>query len=255
MNFYVYVIRFVDGHYYYGYHPTYGNDPQFDNYYGTPVTHKEKWLTTMFWKEILGLYETFEEADAAEQALIRPYYKSDPLCLNQNCGGAVSPELCRVGGQRGGNTNKKSGQAHECGKKYGRIAAESGQLAEARKCVDREKQRESVRKSGKITGKKAVESGQFAECQEAARIATIARLSEKDTDGKSLVAKKMAQASHKVKDKDGKSVLARENGKKAGVLPWWTNGTVERRSWESPGEGFKPGRLKVSQRTKKIESK
>jgi len=166
MNFYVYVIRFVDGYYYYGYHPTYGNDPQFDTYYGTPVTHSEKWLTTMYWKEILGLYETFEEADAAEQALIRPCYKSDPFCLNENCGGAVSPELCRVGGQRGGNTNKKSGQAYEWGKKYGRIAVESGQLAAAREKIDKEKQRKKARESGKINGRKAVESGQFREAQE-----------------------------------------------------------------------------------------
>jgi hypothetical protein len=131
MNFYVYVIRFVDGHYYYGYHPTYGNNPQLDNYYGTPITHKEKWLDTMFWKEVLGLYETFKEANAAEQALIRPCYKTDPFCLNENCGGAVSPEQCRVGGNVSGKKHalNKTGvcgrvpeKIKEDGRKGGSIA-------------------------------------------------------------------------------------------------------------------------------------
>lgn len=193
MNFYVYVIRFVDGHYYYGYHPTYGNDPQFDSYYGTPVTHREKWLTTMYWKEVLGLYETFEEADAAEQALIQPCYKTDALCLNENCGGAVSPELCRLGGQRGGNKNKETGQAYEWGKKYGRIAVESGQLAEARKNINWDTYAERTLSVKKENGRRAVESGQFREAQEKSWESTRKRHADKDQNGKSILAKRMRE--------------------------------------------------------------
>lgn len=244
MNFYVYVIRFIDGHYYYGYHPTYGNDPRLDNYYGTPVTHREKWLTTMYWKEIIGLYETFEEADSAEQALIRPCYKADPLCLNENCGGAVSLELCRVGGIRGGNKNKETGQAYEVGYKYGRIAVETGQLAQARAKIDWTTYAERTREVKKENGRRAVESGQFREAQEKSWEILRERFEEKDEDGKSVFAKGLAKKSHEVKDENGKSALAVKNGKKAGKLPWWNNGVVEKRSYTQPMGDFIRGRLK-----------
>ena len=238
------MIRFVDGHYYYGYHPTYGNDPQFDKYYGTPVTHREKWLTTMFWKEITGLYETFEEADVAEQDLIRPKYKSDPLCLNENCGGAISPQLCRVGGVRGGDTNKKSGQAHEFGKTYGRIAVESGQLSDAREKINWKTYAERTLEVKIRNGKKAVESGQLQEAHKQAVKATKLRHSFKDEDGKSLLAKELAQKSHINKNNDGKSINAVNAGRKSGVLPWWYNPTTGERKRQivSPGEGWEPRR-------------
>jgi hypothetical protein len=184
----------------------------------------------MFWKEVLGLYETFEEADAAEQDLIRRCYKTDPLCLNENCGGAVSPELCKTGGQRGGNTNKQSGQAYEWGKKYGRIAVESGQLAEARKCIDRDKQRAKASEVGKINGRKAVESGQFKDAQEKGWESTRER--------------------HQIKNAEGKSILAVSMGLKGGILPWWNNGQTERRSFDCPGPQFNPGRLPAPESTR-----
>lgn len=244
MNFYTYVIRFVDGHYYFGYHPTYGNDPLFDKYYGTPVTHREKWLTTMYWKEVINFYETFEEADKAEQELIRPCYKTDPLCLNENCGGAVSPELCKVGGIRGGATNKASGQAYEWGKRYGRVAAESGQLAQAREKIDKEKQRKAVKESGKRTGKMAVESGQLREAHAKAMEALKELHSVKDEKGRSVLAVEIGKKAHQRKDENGKSVLAVLNGKKAGKLPWWYNPVTgeRKRQYDSPGKGWEKRR-------------
>jgi hypothetical protein len=243
MNFYTYVVRFVDGHYYYGYHPTYGNDPRFDNYFGTPVTHREKWLTTMYWKEILGLYETFQEADEAERSLIRPQYKTDPLCLNENCGGAVSPDLCRVGGNKGGQTNKESGQAYEWGKKYGRIAAESGQLAAAREKINWETYAERTREAKRKNGLRAVESGQFEEVQRKGVEATKIRHSVKSEEGKSILAKDMALKSHAVKNAEGKSINAINNGRKGGLLPWWHNPATGKRKRQhtSPGMGRKKG--------------
>jgi hypothetical protein len=277
MNFYVYVIRFIDGYYYYGYHPIYGNDPQFDQYYGTPVTHTEKWLTTMYWKEIISLHETFEEADAAEQSWIKPCYKTDPFCLNENCGGAISPDLCRVGGIRGGQTNKESGQAYEWGKKYGRIAVESGQLAEARSKINWETHAERTLEVKKQNGRKAVESGQFAEAQKKAIEATRLRFSVKDEDGKSIIAKEIGKLPHTTKDEGGKSVLAREmalkahlekdengksilavsNGKKAGKLPWWYHPETgeNKRQYESPGEGWEQRRGPLRKNKRQGKSK
>jgi hypothetical protein len=244
MNFYTYVIRFVDGHYYYGYHPTYGNDPQFDKYFGTPVTHREKWLTTMYWKEILGLYETFREADEAEQALIRPCYKTDPLCLNENCGGAVSPDLCRVGGNRGGQTNKESGQAYEWGKKYGRIAVESGQLAAARGKINWETYAERTLEVKRQNGLNAVKNGQLKEAHRKAVEVVKELHSVKDENGKSLLAKELANKSHVAKNEEGKSINAINNGRKGGLLPWWHNLSTgkRKRQFTSPGEGWQRGR-------------
>lgn len=107
MNYYTYTIHFVDGYYYHGYHKHEGVDPLTDGYWGSPVTHKEKWLTTMYWKEITGLYETIEEVTFAEQEAVRPVFNTDPLCLNANCNGIITPERARVGARKSG---KKAGE-------------------------------------------------------------------------------------------------------------------------------------------------
>jgi len=98
---YTYRINFVSGHYYFGYHKGSGLD---DGYFGSPVTHKERWMTTMYSKTILRVFNTKEEAWKAEVELIRPQL-ADPLCLNENCGGYLSSEACK----RGHATQKKLG--------------------------------------------------------------------------------------------------------------------------------------------------
>jgi hypothetical protein len=106
MEFYTYTIYFVDGFYYHGYHKLQGVDPLTDGYYGSPVTHREKWLTTMHWKVITGLHESHSEVQFAEQQAIRPVFNTDPYCLNANCNGIIPPELARVGAKKAG---KKAG--------------------------------------------------------------------------------------------------------------------------------------------------
>lgn len=181
MNYYTYTIHFVDGYYYHGYHKHEGTDPLTDGYFGSPVTHKEKWLTTMHWKEITGLHETVEDVRFAEQEAIRPVFKTDPYCLNENCSGIIPSELARKGALKSG---KKAGQRakelklnvcdpvnqekgrqtarergagffdpsfqfsermvamrKENGRKTGPRAAVNGQLAAARACIDKENQR------------------------------------------------------------------------------------------------------------------
>jgi hypothetical protein len=180
MNYYTYTIYFVDGHYYHGYHKYQGVDPLTDGYYGSPVTHKEKWLTTMHWKVITGLHGTLEAVTFAEQEAIRPVFSTDPLCLNANCNGIIPPELARIGARKAG---EKSGQRSrelklnvcdpvnqgkgrvtqrekgvgfynaefqqsdmmkeirsQNGIKVGKQAAVNGQLAAARACIDKRNQ-------------------------------------------------------------------------------------------------------------------
>jgi hypothetical protein len=81
-------------------------DPLTDGYYGSPVTHKEKWLTTMYWKEITGLYGTRDEVTFAEKEAIRPVFSADPYCLNANCNGIPTREQAVKGAKKSG---KKAG--------------------------------------------------------------------------------------------------------------------------------------------------
>ena len=187
MNYYTYTIYFVDGYYYHGYHKHQGVDPLTDGYYGSPVTHKEKWLTTMHWKEITGTYETLDEVTFAEQEAIRPVFRDDSFCLNANCNGAINPERARVGSVKAGKLagersrtnktnicdplNQEKGRVTQRenkigfhgaefqqsermkdirkknGKKSGDLAASSGQLAAARAKIDPEKRRETCRQT------------------------------------------------------------------------------------------------------------
>lgn len=99
MNYYTYTIRFVDGYYYHGMAKYRGENPLFDGYYGSAVTHKEKWQTTMYWKEIISGFDSFEECCLAERSLIKPVYMDDPYCLNENCAGSISLSACSTGGK------------------------------------------------------------------------------------------------------------------------------------------------------------
>lgn len=98
---YTYKINFVDGYYYIGKRLLKGEDPLTDGYYGTPITHKDKWSSIMFWKEILEVYDDWIECSKKEIELIRPVL-NDPLCLNENCGGYSSLEVLKANGKRAG---------------------------------------------------------------------------------------------------------------------------------------------------------
>lgn len=94
MTYYTYKINFVDGFYYFGSRKC-EVKPEEDVYWGSPKTHKDKWKTTMFFKEILCVYDTSEECSDEETKLIKPVYKTDPFCLNRNCSGSINftPEV------------------------------------------------------------------------------------------------------------------------------------------------------------------
>lgn len=98
---YIYKINFIDGYFYYGKRILKSDNPITDGYYGTPITHKEKWNTTMFWKEIIQIYNDWGECSKKEMELIKPNL-NDPFCLNENCGGYISIEGFRKGGSIGG---------------------------------------------------------------------------------------------------------------------------------------------------------
>jgi hypothetical protein len=101
---YTYKITFEEvPYYYYGMHEEKLYD---EEYWGSPKTHKWCWDFYTPKKQILELFDTREEANHMEQRLIRPYYKDDENCLNENCGGQISKKYCRKGGTKT-KTNKK----------------------------------------------------------------------------------------------------------------------------------------------------
>jgi general stress protein YciG len=134
---YTYKITFEEvPHYYYGVH----KEDRFDEYYmGTPVTHKWMWDFYTPQKQVLELFdfsdEGYKEAAEVETRLIRPVYNTDPLCLNENCGGVPSLEVCRRIAQK----HKENGT--------GIFGMSFEELSEAGK------------KGGKITGTKMKENG------------------------------------------------------------------------------------------------
>jgi hypothetical protein len=169
MNYYTYTIHFVDGYYYHGYHKHEGVDPLTDGYFGSPVTHREKWLTTMHWKEITGLHETIEKVTFAEQEAIRPVYNTDPYCLNANCNGIPTREQAVKGAKKAG---KKAGQRAKENKtnvcdpanqeKGRQTAKERGSGFFDSKFQQSEMMQEIRRQNGIKTGMKARETNQIA---------------------------------------------------------------------------------------------
>jgi len=99
---YVYKIIFLEvPHYYYGVH----KEKKFnEEYWGSPVTHKNYWEHYTPIKEIIKEFsytdEDWIEAQNFEKELIKPVYNTDPLCLNESCGGMISLKILRESGKK-----------------------------------------------------------------------------------------------------------------------------------------------------------
>lgn len=180
---YVYKITFLEvPHYYYGAHL----EKKFNEYYmGSPETNKDFWEFYTPQKEIIKEFplndDSWLEAQDFENDLIRPVYNTDPLCLNEHCGGKISLKASRKGGQttyelgigmykltkeqhsekskRVAQKNKENGVAifamtkeerSEAGKKGGQKTYELGIGVHGR---TEEKIKEDCSKAGKIGGK------------------------------------------------------------------------------------------------------
>lgn len=106
---YVYKITFIEvPHYYYGVHKErYFNE----EYWGSPVTHKNYWEKYTPQKEILQEFDFtddgWDEAREIEELYIKPVYNSDPYCLNEHCGGKISLQILRENGKKVGHKISK----------------------------------------------------------------------------------------------------------------------------------------------------
>ena len=71
---------------------------------GSPVTNKNYWELYTPQKELIKEFpltdEGWLEALDYETKLIKPVYNTDPLCLNEHCGGRISLNVLREIGRR-----------------------------------------------------------------------------------------------------------------------------------------------------------
>jgi hypothetical protein len=99
---YTYKITFEEvPYYYYGVH----KENKFNDYYmGSPRTHKWCWELYTSKKQILEFFEYddtgFLKAQEIEKQLIKSVYQTDKWCLNENCGGRISIEICKLNGEK-----------------------------------------------------------------------------------------------------------------------------------------------------------
>jgi hypothetical protein len=99
-KFYTYRVTFPGfPWFYYGVHRDNGK-----SYFGSPVTHKWIWDFYECEVQILEWFNSWEEALAVEQRLIRPFL-DDSNCLNEHCGGNLSSTACK----KGHDTQKQRG--------------------------------------------------------------------------------------------------------------------------------------------------
>jgi hypothetical protein len=115
-HFYTYKITFVDDDYYYGSRAAIVPPEEDNDYVGSPKTHKEKWKTHTFSKTILNRFQTDKEMIEEENNLIRPVYRTDPHCLNENCAGRINmtPEVRRkISAARIGKKRKPFSEEHK----------------------------------------------------------------------------------------------------------------------------------------------
>ena len=99
---YTYKITFEEvPYYYYGVH----REKKFGEYYmGSPKTHRWCWEFYTPKKQILEIFpytdEGWLEAQEVEKRLIQPVFNTDKWCLNENCGGIISLDTFKKGGQK-----------------------------------------------------------------------------------------------------------------------------------------------------------
>lgn len=138
--FYTYKITFIDGDYYYGSRASIVTPKEDSGYVGSPKTHKDKWKTHAFSKTILNVFENLKEVQEEEIRLIKPVYRTDPQCLNENCGGRINhtPEVrkkisAKVKGRTQSEETKSKRSKAQKGKPRGPMSDETKRkLREAR---------------------------------------------------------------------------------------------------------------------------
>lgn len=163
---YTYKVTFPhQGWWYWGVH----KEKRFgESYSGSPETHKDKWDWFEFEIQILEFFDDWDEARAVERRLIRPDI-NNPMCLNENEGGAFSLGALTKGGESAGKIAVESGQLASVQSKGGKVGGKINGPIQGRKNVESGLLQyiasEGGKIGGKVQGRRNVESGQLASIQ------------------------------------------------------------------------------------------
>jgi hypothetical protein len=101
---YCYKILFSDGCWYWGTREYKGSSPESDGYYGSPVTHKDKWKEPHS-KVVVKLFTDREQRLEYETQCILPDLEN-PKCLNEHASKGFSKESCSKGGRKSAEKTK-----------------------------------------------------------------------------------------------------------------------------------------------------
>jgi len=119
---YTYKVTFpAQGWWYWGVHKerVYG-----ESYRGSPKTHKDKWKWFRHEIEVLEFFDNWDEARAVERRLIAADL-NNPMCLNENCGGALSLQACSIGGATGAG-GRANANSPDCARRNPEIQSNLG---------------------------------------------------------------------------------------------------------------------------------
>lgn len=155
---YTYKITFEEvPYYYYGSH----KEKKYNEYYmGSPVTHKLMWDFYTPKKQILEIFNSREDANIIENRLIKPVL-NDKWCLNENCGGIVSSNMCKKGTET--QIKNKLG-IHSRSKEQRKIDADKGRETQKRLGIGIYNLSIEIRqKNGKKIGNRNKETGYIQE--------------------------------------------------------------------------------------------
>lgn len=95
---YVYKIIFSDGCWYWGTSQYKGAAPEKDGYYGSPVTHKEKWREPFSQIIVKEFYSEQERLDYETMCILPDL--DNPKCLNEHAVRSFSKDICSKAGKK-----------------------------------------------------------------------------------------------------------------------------------------------------------
>ena len=215
---YVYRIDFPDGSWYWGVRLCpHDMSPEDDSYAGSPVTHKEKWASG-FEKSIIKTFFDFTEASNYEIELIKADW-SNELCLNENCGGAISRLGCSKGGKKAAERTRGHSRPNDVKRK----------ISEAHKGKKLSFEHIQKLKMVKRPLRTLEQSAKYVQSRRKNRD----QWHSEETRRKISEANRGRECQIKTREKISQAV----KGKR-----WFNNGELETQSHTCP-EGWKPGRV------------
>jgi hypothetical protein len=212
---YVYKNIFADGCWYWGTSQYKGTAPERDGYYGSPVTHKDKWKQP-FSQIIVKEFQSEQERLDYESMCIAPDLNS-PKCLNEHSAKSFSKETCSKAGKMSAEKSRGVPRTEEVKAKIS--AARKGTKLSPEHVQKLRQAKRPPRSAESVS--KAVESRKgYRHSEETKR-----KISESNT-GRIKTVEEIQKIAESVKG-----------------FKWYNNGNTSVQAKSHPGEGWEEGRI------------